>query len=109
MLLILQMYLTYIYKCLKCFDLLSAILRYPFDSLTEGEFTDGSNPTTTLRGDLKAAQGVQGTSLYLDGNVAASIDVGDHSCITDTSLCAEEFTLAFWFKVDPMVSINCKL
>ena len=36
--------------------------------------------------------------------MAAALDITDASCFTDTSLCEEGITIAFWYKVDPLVS-----
>ena len=68
----------------------------PFDTVTDGEFKDGTNVTNTLHGTAQTVAGKVDQALSLDGQTAISLGEGRDECFMDPEQCTNGFTLAFW-------------
>ena len=88
---------------------LPAAVYLPFDTITDGEFKDGTKITNTTLGMVQTVDGMLDQALYLDGQTVISLGEGRDECFMNPELCTNGFTMAFWvLNIDKNVSCCAK-
>ena len=80
----------------SCFRIFLAAVWMPFDTVTDGEFSDGTLRTNTLHGTAQTVDGKDGQAMVLDGNTVLSVGDWRHACFWNPEKCDSGFTVAFW-------------